>query len=217
MCSRNRFADEARLGAPTWDCVLADDQGVGGRLIPALVDGHLPIGTYLCTLEELEATFVDASEFAISSSRRTVFDGLVDYLADWETVESSLSVTVLKRLWIGGSFSSAAIEVGDVDVSPVLDSAALDSLRGRQGVGRLKALYEHRARVKTTYHVEPFVVLWKPFTTLKLRNLDAEEYEYVATRGMMDDFWQRTSSLSVKQAMLAEDADPVRGYLEVTL
>jgi hypothetical protein len=33
----------------------------------------------------------------------------------------------------------------------------------------------------------------------------------------MDDFWQRTSSLSVKQAMLAEDAEPVRGYLEVTL
>jgi hypothetical protein len=191
--------------------------GVLSRLIPDLVDGHLPIGTYLCTLEEVEATFVDAAEFAASSSRRAVFDGLVNYLADWETVESRLQVMVLKRLWIGGSFTSGALEVGDIDVSPVLDSNVLGALRGRQGVGQLKALYEQRERVKSTYRVEPFVILWRPFTTLKLRNLEAEEYEYVATRGMMDDFWQRTRDLSVKQAMLAEDAEAARGYLEVTL
>ena len=93
----------------------------------------------------------------------------------------------------------------------------LRTLRGRDGVGRVKALYEQRTKVRSTYQVEPFTVLWKPFTTVKLRNLDAEEYEYVATRGMMDDFWQRTSDLSVKQAMLAEDADAARGYLEVAL
>lgn len=191
--------------------------GVVGHLIPDLVGGHLPVGTYLCTLEEVEATFVDAAEFAASTSRRAVFDGLVDYLADWQAVESDLQVKVLKRLWVGGSFTSGAVEVGDVDISPFLDSDVLGSLRGRPGAGQLKALYQHRDKIKSTYRVEPFVVLWKPFTTLKLRNLEAEEYEYVATRGMMDDFWQRTTDLSVKQAMLAKDAEPARGYLEVTL
>lgn len=186
-------------------------------MIPALSDGHLPIGTYLCTLEELEAAFVEAPAFAASSTRRSVFDGLVDYLADWEAVESQLAVKVLKRLWVGGSFTSGAVEVGDIDVSPFLDSNVLNTLRGRQGAGQIKALYEQRSKVRSTYHVEPFVVLWKPFTTLKLRNFEAEEYEYVATRGVMDDFWQRTRDLSVKQAMLAEDAEAARGYLEVTL
>jgi hypothetical protein len=171
----------------------------------------------LCTLEELEAAFVEAPAFAASSTRRSVFDGLVDYLADWEAVESQLAVKVLKRLWVGGSFTSGAVEVGDIDVSPFLDSNVLNTLRGRQGAGQIKALYEQRSKVRSTYHVEPFVVLWKPFTTLKLRNFEAEEYEYVATRGVMDDFWQRTRDLSVKQAMLAEDAEAARGYLEVTL
>ncbi|MBP3083718.1 DUF6932 family protein [Mycolicibacterium fortuitum] len=186
-------------------------------MIPSLVDGHLPIGTFPCTLEEIEQNFVEDAVFANSSTRRSRFDGLIDYLYEWEQAQLQLDTKVLKRIWIGGSFTSSQPEVGDVDISPILDSDALASLSGRVGVGRIKALFEQRTKVRETYHVEPFPVLWKPFTTIKLRNLDAEEYEYVATRGMMDDFWQRTRHMSVKGAMLVEDAEPARGYLEVTL
>ena len=186
-------------------------------MIPPLINGHLPVGTYLCGLEEIEDVFVRSAQFATSTTRQRVFDGFVDYLHDWELVEEQLNVNLLKRIWMGGSFTSSEIEVGDIDISPLIDSNVLTAIRGRPGAGKVRELFQHRDRVRSTYHVEPYAVLWKPFTTLKLRNLDAEEYEYVATRGMMDDFWQRTRSLSVRQAMLEEDADAARGYLEVEL
>jgi len=165
----------------------------------------------------MEEVFVESAPFTGSTTRRLVFDGFIDYLYEWERAEQQVGVRVLKRVWVGGSFTSGEVEVGDIDISPILDSDALAVVRGREGVGKVKALFEQRDKVRSTYHVEPFAILWKPFITLQLRNLGAEEYEYVATRGMMDDFWQRTRSSSVRQAMLEEDADAARGYLEVEL
>lgn len=186
-------------------------------MIPPLVDGHLPVGRFVCDLAEIEQTFVNEVSFLESESRPRLFDGLLRYLRDWELAQDRVGMKVLKRLWVGGGFTSAKLETEDIDVSPILDARTLQELRGQTGSGRIKALYEHRDRIHGEYGVEPFVVLWSPFTTLKLKNMSVSDHEYVAVRGMMDDFWQRTSDASLKSAMLEEDAEPARGYLEVAL
>jgi hypothetical protein len=78
------------------------------------VDGHLPIGTYLCRLEEMEEFFVESEPFIESTTRRLIFDGFIGYLYEWERVEQQLGVRILKRIWVGGSFTSGEIEVGDI-------------------------------------------------------------------------------------------------------
>lgn len=187
-------------------------------MIPELEDdGHLPPGRFRCTVEEIDAAFVRADRFAGSSTRPQLFAGLQRYIRSWELVEDEVGVEVIKLLWIGGSFTSSILTPSDIDVSPVMARSALHDLKGRPGSGKGKALYEHRDRVKADFGVEPFAVQWNPFTTLDMRRLDVWDHEYVAVRGMMDDFWQRTVAGSVKQAMMEADADPVRGYLEVVV
>lgn len=157
-------------------------------MIPPLIAGHLPVGRYSCSLEEIESTFVTAPAFRNSQSRPALFDGLLAYLHEWEEAERLVDTKVLMSLWIGGGFTSDKLDTDDVDVSPIVNSRALDNLRGQAGSGRIKALYSHRTRVRNEYGVEPFVVLWRPFTTLKLQEHDSGAHEYVAVRGMMDDF-----------------------------
>ncbi|MDV7099708.1 hypothetical protein R4227_06070 [Gordonia amicalis] len=155
--------------------------------------------------------------FASSESRPQLFEGLLRYLRDWELAQEVVGTQVLKAVWIGGGFTSGKVETEDIDVSPIVDSRRLAALRGVAGNGRLRALYSQRSKVRAEYGVEPFVVLWSPFTTLKLKNMDVGDHEYVAVRGMMDDFWQRTTESPLKIAMTEEDAEPTRGYLEVEL
>lgn len=182
-----------------------------------MIGEHLPPGRFRCDIVEVQAAFVADPRFASSESRPQLFEGLLRYLRDWEIAQEAVGTQVLKAVWIGGAFTSGQVETEDIDVSPIIDSRKLAALRGVAGNGRLKALFTQRSKVRAEYGVEPFVVLWSPFTTFKLKNLDVGEHEYVAVRGLMDDFWQRTSGSSLKAAMTEEDAEPTRGYLEVEL
>ncbi|KQU30306.1 hypothetical protein ASG69_04410 [Rhodococcus sp. Leaf225] len=162
----------------------------------------------------MQAAFVDHPDFAASPTRPALFTGFLRYLQEWEGIETASGLELLHRVWIGGSFASAKVDPEDVDVTPLISRTSIETLRGRPGSGRVKGLFEQRKNVRRNFKVEPFAVLASPFTALKLQNLDAHDYEYVASRGMMDDFWQRTTT-GGKHAMLAEDATPRRGYLEV--
>ena len=189
-------------------------------MIPPLdpVTGQLPHGRFSCTLPEVKAAFVDDPAFASSGTRQLRFEKMVEYLFEWQRVESAAGVgKILRDLWIGGSFTSAVLNPEDVDVSPIVDAEALDRLRGKPGSKNAKELFSQRTAVRMEYGVEPFVVLWRPVTVLKVRKLDMHGHDYVATRGLMDDFWQRCAPPGPKGPMTTASAGPARGYLEVKL
>lgn len=184
-------------------------------MIPAFVDGQLPPGRYRCSLEEVHAQLVAATDFASSETRMPLWTGLLRYLQDWERVHITTEKVLLERLWIAGSFASSELNPQDVDVSPILDRAALDDVSGRPGSGMAKKLFTSRKDVRRRYGVEPFVILRQSSTTIMMKNLTSTEYEYLAMRGLFDDFWLRQRHGSAKSAMTESECLPRRGYLEV--
>ncbi|MBP2523597.1 MULTISPECIES: DUF6932 family protein [unclassified Rhodococcus (in: high G+C Gram-positive bacteria)] len=190
-------------------------------MIPNLdpTSGHLPPGRFRCTLPEIEQRFVDDAQFATSKRRRMLFDQLLTYLRDWELALDVVSAPgVLKQIWIAGSFASAKIDPEDIDVSPILDGPLLREIRGVPGVRRIQRLQgEHRERIAKEYGVEPFPFTWWPVTTLRRDKVDNLAIDYIATRGLMDDFWQRTRSTDVKTGLTVDTAHARRGYLEVVV
>ncbi|MGB3708927.1 DUF6932 family protein [Gordonia sp. (in: high G+C Gram-positive bacteria)] len=184
-------------------------------MIPDLHDGHLPVGRFGCTLEEVHSRFVAAETFTDSETRSDLWDGLVKYLAEWETINARSEVLVLERIWIGGSFASSELNPSDVDVSPILGAAALAAARSARCSKRIKKLIEHRDGVRRHYGVEPFVIEREPLTSILTKRLSAAEYEYIATRGLFDDFWMRRHARGPKQGLSEDTAQPRRGYLEV--
>ncbi|CAM3429377.1 DUF6932 family protein [Tsukamurella hominis] len=186
-------------------------------MIPPLgPDGHLPLGRYPCSLDELESEFVSAPRYTSSVRRRVVFDGLLKYLDAWERATERFGTDILTAFWVGGSFASAELDPEDIDISPLIDGAELRRIDGKPGTKRVKELIGKRAKVRDDYHVEPFSVVRHPFTTVKARALTVDEHTYVESRGIFDDFWQRCRSTgAAKGPMLEVDAVPRRGYLEV--
>ncbi|WP_213934648.1 DUF6932 family protein [Rhodococcus sp. B50] len=116
-------------------------------MIPATdpMSGYLPVGRYTCTLEEVQRVFVEDSQFAGSVTRRKLFAGLVRYMAEWERLEDMVGTSdVLRRIWVGGSFTSAKLDPDDVDVSPILDGPKLDAIKGKPGCGKIGKLFGNR-------------------------------------------------------------------------
>lgn len=188
------------------------------RVIPATdpMSGYLPVGRYTCTLEEVQRVFVEDSQFAGSVTRRKLFAGLVRYMAEWERLEDMVGTSdVLRRIWVGGSFTTAKLDPDDVDVSPILDGPKLDAIKGKPGCGKISKLFGNRESVVRDFGVEPFPVTWWPVTTMHAREISILEHDYVLVRGLMDDFWQRVRSSPVKGPLTVADSAPRRGYLEV--
>lgn len=188
-------------------------------MIPALSDtGHLPPGRYRTTLEEVEERFVRSREFEGSTSRTTVWDGLGLYLHAWDQLEQQVNgVGLLKWLWIGGSFASAKLNPSDIDVSVVIDGDLLRKLRGRPGIGKLRDLFNERAKVRETFKVEPAAIQWRAVaSTWTSSGWNMADRDYLERRGALDDWWQRVRS-DDHVAPHMDDAPPRRGYLEVEL
>lgn len=187
-------------------------------MIPPIdsASGHLPVGRFTCTLEEVRSVFVDDPRFAGSATRPRLFAGLVRYMSEWERLEEMVGMSeVLRRIWIGGSFTTSKLDPDDVDVSPIVDGPKLDAIKGKPGCGQMNKLFEHRDSVVSAFGVEPFAVTWWPVTTMHAREISVLEHDYVLVRGLMDDFWQRVRSSEVKGPLTIADSAPRRGYLEV--
>ena len=187
----------------------------GAAVIPALTpDGHLPCGRYPAELEEVEARFVAAPEFEGSVTRREVWQGFLEWLDEWGAIEDQLNGSFLGAVWLAGSFMSSKLDPGDIDVAVLVDRAAVLSVTGRPGVGRLRRMIEHRGRVKARFGVESFPMPWVPVVhPFQRGQLPVDQIDYLRTRGTMDDFWQRlkpAGGLPRSPALRAE-----RGYLEV--
>jgi hypothetical protein len=178
--------------------------------------GCLTPGRHPATFAELRRAFVEAEEFAGSGTRAAKWEGFLAYVAAWDQVEALLDDRLVLAWWIGGSFVTSAVEVGDIDVSPILNRDVWKAKRGAEGMGTAKALIRHRQKVADAFGVEPFVLLWSAVScTLFADDLSVPEQEMLRNRGGLDAWWQRRRPAGEKAAPGLPTAFAERGYVEV--
>jgi hypothetical protein len=189
-------------------------------LIPELdsTTGHLPVGRYGATLDEVCARFVTAPTFSGSVRRAGLWSGFETWLALWGRCMNDLEAPdLLRGLWVAGSFISDEPEPEDIDVTVFVDQELVDRCRGR-GVRALRQLFGHRDKIRKEFGVEVFPVPWVPVASvLAQASQTAEQRSYLALRGAYDDLWQRRRPPGPKLAPRPEDCGAARGYLEVIL
>lgn len=178
--------------------------------------GCLPPGRHPATFAEMRRMFVEADEFAGSSTRAATWEGFLAYVATWEQIEAMLSERLVLAWWVGGSFVTSAVEVGDIDVSPILDGDVWKAKAGAAGMGKAKALIRHRQKVVAAFGVEPFALKWSAVScTLFPDDLSAPQQEMLRDRGGLDAWWQRRRPPGEKTAPGLPTAFAERGYVEV--
>ncbi|WP_413758129.1 DUF6932 family protein [Streptomyces sp. MMBL 11-3] len=187
-------------------------------------NGHLPPGRYSVSLDEAEEILVGAPAFEDSSTRTELWDGLHKYLDPFLTLEDTYAgdlgdLPLLHRLWLGGSFVSAKLDPGNIDVTVLVDLRAERVVRGKPGSKWLTTAFQSRARMKEKFGVSPLRIGYRPVAHIfEPDRFTPDERTYFTQRGVWDDWWQRRrldgqDDLSPSE----ESAAPARGYLEVRL
>lgn len=184
--------------------------------------GHLPLGRYHATLEEVHSRFVAHPHFTGSPTRQAVWDGFVAYMLAWRRLEDTLSShlggeRLVMATWLAGSFVSSKFDPGNLDLTVFIDGDRAASCQEKPGIGQLKKL-AHRDGMLARFKVSPCVVKYQyfrsPFLTQLAGNPLAQEYAML--RGAFDDWWQRARPDGVpKGEPTPETAAACRGYLEV--
>lgn len=169
---------------------------------PSLVDGHLPMGRWVCTLGEAEASYVPADP---ANRRRELWD-------QWMSLTAALRSVVgeLPACWLSGSFFSDKPVPGDIDCLYVIDTDRLADVVASGDGGRiafLQAVTTNQVKSIFGLHVDSFVLEWMP-TPGPTPAVGTERY--LSSRGYWDDLWVR-----VKDSNHRLDSVPRRGYLEV--
>lgn len=185
--------------------------------IPSLEpSGFLPLGRFPCTLDELEAEFVDSPTFTGSATRSEVFADFLSVVGMLRAFDASL----VERAWIGGSFVTNKPNPDDIDCLFILSGdryEALPSNRKRNQVRRFNR--KGWVRESLNLRVEAFVLIRVPFANpWEGDGVRAEARPYTQVRGAWDDWWLRTrTGEGPDEEPRVESAEPRRGYLEVTL
>nr|WP_232374782.1 hypothetical protein [Mycolicibacterium mengxianglii] len=136
----------------------------------------------------------------------------------WQLLEEESGIessTLLRYVWVAGSFASNRLDPTDVDITPVIDGGVADNVRKRG----IKQLTGHRESIKSRYGVEVFPITWVPVVSaLSAAGRSAQEAAYISDRGKLDDFWQRRrTNEDVKAPPTVEECTTRRGYLEVVV
>lgn len=159
--------------------------------IPDLLEtGLLPPGRHVATVDEVQATFVEA--FSDSTRRQAIFDS---WLRHRDSLRYVLSAD---RQWIDGSFVTSKPEPADIDVVTFVDADEYNALPPwRQALG-LSLLLGHNNR--DFWQVDSFAV---PVVA------DADSPEYGAYAGQVA-YWEHQWSHT-------RTPGEEKGYLEVAL
>lgn len=170
--------------------------------------GLLPLGRYRCSLSEVRDRFVSHSDFARSTTRPKIWQ-------DWLQAKDTLkSIVPVHAAWLGGSFTTAKLDPGDLDVVFVVSGPSATALRDPTARTALALFATNRLGSVRGWSLDTFVLEWEPIAEPgQLRPVGQEEY--YSWRGHWDDFWQRHRSGGKNNAAVAADAIPRRGYLEV--
>lgn len=175
-------------------------------------DGVVPEGRHACTLDEFEELFVLDDRFSGSTTRQRIFEDFLSAIELLHTYDAEL----LERAWIGGGFASGKLDPSDIDVTFVLDAERHRALSGRKRDQIAKLCRKHGFD-HLDLLVDGFFFVRERFANPWQGGGVAEEARSYATfRGAWDDWWTRSRNVGGKDDDPAlEDADPVRGYVEV--
>jgi hypothetical protein len=171
--------------------------------------GSLPLGRYVCTAAEIEEMFVTGEVFFDSISRPQIW-------SDWNEALAVLqSAVTVHAVWIGGSFTTAKVDPGDIDVTYVVSASQIRGL-GQEEL-KVVGIFNTKDAVKQQLglNVDTFLLPWECVTSPVDPGSDGLQDLYYWIRGHWDDWWQRERQ-GPKEAP-PEPADAVlrRGYLEV--
>ncbi|MFE4665759.1 DUF6932 family protein [Streptomyces sp. NPDC056716] len=187
-------------------------------------NGHLPLGRYSVSLDEAESMLVSAPEFETSTKRRPLWDGFIDYLDRFLLLEDQHAdtldgLTLVHRIWLGGSFVSTKPDPGNVDTTILVDIRAERAVRGRPGSKWLTTAFQSRDSMKRKFGVSPVRVGYQPVNhVFRHDRMTVEERTYFMQRGVWDDWWQRNRLPDqADRSPSVRSAAPARGYLEVRL
>jgi hypothetical protein len=183
--------------------------------IPALTPlGFLPEGRHVCTLEDLESQFATNVLFSASVGRVRILGDLLSALALLRNFDAQL----VERIWIGGSYATTKVEPSDIDVTFILNASSYASLSGSKK-DKIAKLCRKGGFEGVGLKVDGFF-----FARERIANpwdgpgVGRHAQGYASIRGAWDDWWTRNRSAGTKEdEPMVEDADPVRGYLEVIL
>lgn len=164
------------------------------------------------------AQFVTAEWADGSPTRPEIWEHFHTVLDLYRAVEPSL----LRSVWVGGSFTTLKLDPDDIDMTVLLGSEAFAGLSGNQQ-GKVKRIsarepggLRSRLREKLGLRVDCFAMVCA-VAPMPWLNMSPEEADYFRTRGMWDDWWLRVFSGAKGDMPTHDDALPVRGYLEVDL
>lgn len=174
-------------------------------------------------MEEAENALVDAPMFAGSTTRKPLWDRLIQYLLRFKRLEELHAAylggrTLVDQVWLAGSFVSAKINPNDIDLSVFVNNDPAEALKGKPGVAWLSRAFQ-RSSMQRDFCLDPLEVRYRPVEhVFRTHDLTEDDRRYFVARGSWDDWWQRLASNSLsKTPPTLDTAVAVRGYLEVTL
>ncbi|MFF7332771.1 DUF6932 family protein [Streptomyces sp. NPDC008150] len=179
---------------------------------------------YSVTFDEAEALLVSAPQFGDSSTRADLWDGLHRYLdvfLDLEDIYAEVlaGLSLIHRLWLGGSFVSTKLDPRNIDTTVLIDVRAERAVRGKPGSKWLTSAFQSRDSMREKYGVSPLRIGYRPVAHIfEPQRFTPEEQTYFTQREVWDDWWQRRRLADQKDRSPSEQsAAPARGYLEVRL
>ena len=180
---------------------------------PFGASGHLPRGRHACDLDEFEAAFVTAPQFATSSKRASLFADLLSAL-DW--LADRYSPDLVERAWVGGGFASDKLDPTDIDVTFILSHETHAAL-GEDQKRRLEKLLRRGGFKGIGLSVDGFMMIRERIALPWFGSgVGDAGQDYFLKRGAWDDWWSRDRAhVAAGEPPVVEDADPVRGYVEV--
>jgi hypothetical protein len=172
-------------------------------MIPAFDSrGLLPPGRYRSTVDEVEATLIDAAAFAASVTRRQVWD---DFVAVVDLLHNKR--VRVPAAFLGGGFTTSALDPSDIDVTLLFDATRISSPATFAEINKITS----NAKA-TGLKVDAFTIPWWPD-----HRTGQSQMTYRHDRGKWDDWWQRHVPKADRHPPQRHHAMPVRGYLEVIL
>jgi hypothetical protein len=171
---------------------------------PALENGQLPMGRWVCSMAEVEAAFVPHDP---ADPRRVIWDQWTHFTRALQGIVGEVAAC-----WLSGSLFSNKPVPGDIDCLYIVDTDRLTAVSQSGDLTKIWFVFAATTgRAKTVFGVpvDSYVLEWTP-TPGPDRPVGARAY--FEDRGYWDDLWVR-----VKDADKRLDSIPRRGYLEVII
>jgi len=181
-------------------------------MLPAVdaVTGSLPLGRFNVNMSDVKARYVDAPEWASSTSR-------VEIWSHFESATAELRrIVPTAWVWIGGSFISSKLDPDDIDVVYWCEDRLVDLVTNPTDKAILDLFARSQVRAATGLRVDARYCAWHVRPEAGVQNT-IEHHTYTMQRGFWDDFWLRMRSGAKGDPPVRDDAFPLRGYLEVIL